>query len=136
MALTLSDGVRQVTARGEAPQRAKMRPTTPEEARERIQKTGGTLYAVTALEVEAGEGLMAPAAQLNALRREALEELTAPAGPASRPGAACPLPLKTGTRAAMLTRRCTPWPSMTHPSSPMRCWRAARRWSICPWRRP
>ena len=77
MALTLSDGVRQVTARGEAPQRAKMRPTTPEEARERIQKTGGTPYAVTALEVEAGEGLMAPAAQLNALRREALEELTA-----------------------------------------------------------
>lgn len=77
MALTLSDGARQVTARGEAPQRAKMRPTTPEEARERIQKTGGTPYAVTALEVEAGEGLMAPAAQLNALRREALEELTA-----------------------------------------------------------
>ena len=77
MALTLSDGVRQVTARGEAPQRAKMRPTTPEEARERIQKTGGTPYAVTALEVEAGEGLMAPAAQLNALRREALEKLTA-----------------------------------------------------------
>ena len=77
MALTLSDGVRQVTARGEAPQRAKMRPTTPQEARERIQKTGGTPYAVTALEVEAGEGLMAPAAQLNALRREALEELTA-----------------------------------------------------------
>ena len=77
MALTLSDGARQVTARGEAPQRAKMRPTTPEEARERIQKTGGTPYAVTALEVEAGEGLMAPAAQLNALRREALEKLTA-----------------------------------------------------------
>ena len=77
MALTLSDGARQVTARGEAPQRAKMRPTAPEEARERIQKTGGTPYAVTALEVEAGEGLMAPAAQLNALRREALEELTA-----------------------------------------------------------
>ena len=77
MALTLSDGARQVTARGEAPQRAKMRPTTPEEARGRIQKTGGTPYAVTALEVEAGEGLMAPAAQLNALRREALEELTA-----------------------------------------------------------
>ena len=77
MALTLSDGARQVTARGEAPQRAKMRPTTPQEARERIQKTGGTPYAVTALEVEAGEGLMAPAAQLNALRREALEELTA-----------------------------------------------------------
>ena len=77
MALTLSDGARQVTAWGEAPQRAKMRPTTPQEARERIQKTGGTPYAVTALEVEAGEGLMAPAAQLNALRREALEELTA-----------------------------------------------------------
>lgn len=77
MSLTLSDGTRQVTARGEAPQRAKTRPTTPQEARERIQKTGGTPYAVAALEVDAGEGLMAPAAQLNALRRSALEELTA-----------------------------------------------------------
>ena len=77
LTLTLSDGTRRVTAWGEAPQRARTRPTTAQEARERIQKTGGTPYRIGRLEVDAGEGLMAPAAQLNALRREALEELTA-----------------------------------------------------------
>ena len=52
------------------------RPTTAQEARERLQKTGGTPYQITELNVEAQEGLMVPAAQLNALRREALEELS------------------------------------------------------------
>ena len=76
MALTLSDGARQVTAWGEAPQRAKMRPTTPRRPGSAFKRPGAPLTH-SEIAREAGEGLMAPAAQLNALRREALEELTA-----------------------------------------------------------
>lgn len=76
LALTLTDGKNTVTVQGEVPQRALKRPTTAEEAESRLKKTGGTPYAITELKVETQEGLMVPAAQLNALRREALEELT------------------------------------------------------------
>lgn len=74
--LTLTDGVNTVSVQGEVPQQALKRPTTAQEARERLQKTGGTPYEITDLTVTAQEGLMVPAAQLNALRREALEELS------------------------------------------------------------
>lgn len=74
--LTLTDGENTVSVQGEVPQQALKRPTTAQEARERLQKTGGTPYEIAELKVEAQEGLMVPAAQLNALRREALEELT------------------------------------------------------------
>ncbi len=75
--LTLSDGVRTVKVEGEVPQQAQNRPTTGEDAAQRLKKTGGTPYYMERMEVDAGEGLMVPAAALNALRRNALEELTA-----------------------------------------------------------
>jgi putative protease len=76
MTLTLQDERHTVCAQGEVPQVALKRATTPEEARERLSKTGGTPYQITDLQVDSADGLMAPAAQLNALRRQALEELT------------------------------------------------------------
>ena len=76
MELTLTDGVRTVRTLGEPPQIARSRPATEEETSQRLGKTGGTPYFVEQLDVRLGEGLMAPASAMNALRREALEELT------------------------------------------------------------
>ncbi|NBI83785.1 U32 family peptidase [Clostridiaceae bacterium] len=54
---------------------ARTRPTTPGQAEKSLRKTGGTPFAVTAVSVTLCDGLMVPAARLNALRREALERL-------------------------------------------------------------
>ena len=80
LALTLTDGVRTAAVRGETPQTALKRPTAPQEAEERLKKTGGTPYLIEHITVDSDEGLMIPAAALNALRRDALEELTARRG--------------------------------------------------------
>ena len=66
-----------VSITGETPQRALRRALTEEEVRERLAKTGGTAFTVADCRVSLGEGLMLSAAALNALRREALERLTA-----------------------------------------------------------
>ena len=75
--LTVSDGVNTVTAEGDKPQTALNRPTDAEGARKNLTKTGGTPFTITNFTAEIGEGLMLPASALNALRREALEELLA-----------------------------------------------------------
>ena len=75
--LTLTDGKRTVSVEGDAPQQALKRPTAPEEAGDRLKKTGGTPYFVGGLSVQADDGLMVPASALNALRRDALEQMTA-----------------------------------------------------------
>ena len=77
MALALSDGVRTVHVSGEVPQTALKRPATVEDTAERLKKTGGTPYEITELVGVVNPGLMAPAAQLNALRRDAMEQMTA-----------------------------------------------------------
>ena len=77
MALALSDGIRTVHVSGEVPQTALKRPSTVEDTAERLKKTGGTPYEITELVGVVNPGLMAPAAQLNALRRDALEQMTA-----------------------------------------------------------
>ena len=66
-----------VNVRGEAPQKALRRALTEEEVRERLCKTGGTAFTVEDCRVSLAGGLMLPAAGLNALRREALERLSA-----------------------------------------------------------
>lgn len=76
LALTLSDGTNTVEVTGEVPQRAQNRPTTGEEAAQRLKKTGGTPYYMEQVEVQADDGLMVPASALNALRRDALERVT------------------------------------------------------------
>ncbi|MBR1780705.1 MAG: U32 family peptidase [Oscillospiraceae bacterium] len=90
--LRVTDGERTVVAQGEPPQLARNRATTAEEAEGRLAKTGGTPYSFTQIHVDADDGLMVPASQLNALRRDALEQLTALRGapPVRRRGAFAP----------------------------------------------
>ncbi len=78
MALTVSDDLgHSVQAAGEAPQVARNRETTAQEAEEQLSKTGGTPYYVNHIAVDLAPGLALPKSALNALRREALEQLTA-----------------------------------------------------------
>ena len=83
-----------VTVAGAVPEAARNRSLTAAEAEERLKKTGGTAFTCEHVRAEVAEGLNLPASALNALRREALEELgrlrTAP--PARREAPASPLP--------------------------------------------
>ncbi len=95
--LTGSDGTHTVTVTGPVPETARSRPLTAERATEQLQKTGGTPYRA-AVTCQMEEGLTLPASALNALRREALEALTAcraaakahPFAPKALPTAAMP----------------------------------------------
>jgi len=73
--LTLSDGERSITVEGETPQRAMNRPLDEEGARKNLCKLGGTPFGPGDFKAEIGEGLMLPVSALNALRREAAEQL-------------------------------------------------------------
>ena len=66
-----------VTVTGEAPLLAEKKPTDADRARQNLAKTGGTPYYAEVIDCTIGPGLLVPASALNALRREALEELTA-----------------------------------------------------------
>ncbi len=91
--LTASDKAgHQVSVTGPLPEAARTRPLGPEELADRLRKTGGTAFSPAAVEVAAGEGLVLPAKEINALRREALERLAAlrVAPPTRREGALPP----------------------------------------------
>jgi len=79
-------------SRGEMPQEAVNTPLTGERAAACLEKTGGTPYLADRIHADIQEGLMVPAAGLNALRRDALEELTRLRGMA-KPLAFSPTPL-------------------------------------------
>ena len=84
--LTVTDGTRTVTAAGDAPETALRTPMTREMAEKSLLKLGGTFYAPGKVTCEIGEGLILPAAAVNALRREACDRLTALRGePAPHP---------------------------------------------------
>ena len=76
-ALTVSDGVHAVTVTGPVPETARNRALTAEDAAQRLQKTGGTVFRCETAEVDVGDGLMLTAAAINGLRRDALEALAA-----------------------------------------------------------
>ena len=77
VSLTADDGEgHRVTVTGEAPQKAMNRPTSEELVLRSLEKTGGTIYQFNSLESDIGEGLICPASELNALRRNALEQLS------------------------------------------------------------
>lgn len=76
-ALTVSDGVHAVTVTGPVPEAARNRALTAEDAAQRLQKTGGTVFRCETAEVDVGDGLMLIAAAINGLRRDALEALAA-----------------------------------------------------------
>ena len=64
-----------VTVRGEIPTLADSTPTSAEAVEKQLSRTGGTAYRAEHIRVEGDEGLLLPASQLNALRREALDAL-------------------------------------------------------------
>ncbi|MBP1556829.1 MAG: U32 family peptidase, partial [Oscillospiraceae bacterium] len=65
-----------VYVEGEAPQKALNKPTDEERVRQNLSKTGGTAFHFDDLDIALDEGLMIPVSQINALRREALEQLS------------------------------------------------------------
>ena len=74
-ACTASGGVAMAMAQGDVPEEARNRAVTAEELRQRLSKTGGTVFTADRVEIELDEGLMVPASAVNGLRRELLEEL-------------------------------------------------------------
>ena len=111
LVLTDEDG-HTVTVCGEGGVAATNRPLDPERAKEQLSKTGGTPYYATDATCAIGEGLTAPMAVINGLRRQAIEELTAQrsavtavacditAKPQALP---CRMPQKTKTVARLAT---------------------------------
>lgn len=76
--LTVSDrDGHTAAAEGPPPQQARTAPTDTGRAEAALSKTGGTPYTARNMQSNIDSGLMVPASQLNALRREALEELSA-----------------------------------------------------------
>ena len=76
--LTVRDsGGRSASAEGPVPERARTRPLEPEDLKARLAKTGGTVYRPSDISLTLDQGLSLPASGVNALRRTALEELTA-----------------------------------------------------------
>ena len=76
-ACAVPGGVTIVMATGDMPEEARNRAVTEEELRQRLTKTGGTVFAADQIEIELDEGLMVSASAVNALRRELLDELAA-----------------------------------------------------------
>ncbi|MBQ4371033.1 MAG: U32 family peptidase, partial [Firmicutes bacterium] len=72
-----SETGRAVTAEGPVPERARSLPLSEEYAARSLSKTGGSMYYMDSLSLDAGEGLMLPASALNAMRRDALAQLDA-----------------------------------------------------------
>ncbi len=75
-ALTAACGGATVTVSGQAGIPAQQRPTDAEHAAKFLQKTGGTPFFVSELEVKNDSRLMLPPSELNAMRRQALNALT------------------------------------------------------------
>lgn len=76
LTLTDQDG-HTVTVTGPVPEPARTRPLTGEDVADQLSKTGGTPYRVTERQAQVGQGLSLPRSALNALRREAVEQLSA-----------------------------------------------------------
>lgn len=68
---------RAAQAEGPVPELARSRPLEAEDVKLRLAKTGGTAYGPAEVALLLDEGLSLPASAVNALRREALEKLTA-----------------------------------------------------------
>ena len=76
LTLTDEDG-HTVTVTGPAPEAARTRALEAEDVAAQLSKTGGTPYRVEEYQVEVEAGLSLPRSALNALRREAVEQLSA-----------------------------------------------------------
>ena len=94
-ALTVSDGEHEISVTGAAPEAARNRPLTAESAEKNLVKTGGTPYYATDFTADIAGGIILPASALNALRREALSELSEARG-AAKPWQRSEAPLPAG----------------------------------------
>ena len=68
---------RSCTVNGPIPELARNLPLSGEALAQRLSKTGGTPYRVTEVRTRVEPGLIIPAAAINAMRREVLNQLTA-----------------------------------------------------------
>ncbi|MEG2086978.1 MAG: DUF3656 domain-containing protein [Angelakisella sp.] len=75
--LVAGDGRHTVTVTGGVPQLAQTRPTDLALVRRGLEKLGGTPFYLEQLTAELDEGLMLPVSAMNALRKEAAEQLLA-----------------------------------------------------------
>ena len=75
--LWASDGAREVEVTGDVVQRATGRGFDSERTRAQLSRTGGTVYRVERIELDADGDAFVPASMLNALRRDALLRLDA-----------------------------------------------------------
>ena len=75
--LKIWDGEREARAAGPVPEPARNMPLTAEKAAASLTKLGDTPYFCPSPVCEIAPGLMLPASVLNAMRREAVEQLTA-----------------------------------------------------------
>ena len=75
--LWVSDGEHEAEAGGEVVQRATGRGLDAARVRAQLEKTGGTPYAMTKIELDADDNAFCPASMLNGLRRDALAALEA-----------------------------------------------------------
>ena len=93
-ALTAEGGGHAVTVTGAVPEAARNRSLTAEELRQRLGKTGGTVFTVAQFDVSVEDGLMLSAGAINGLRRDALAALAdaMTALPPRRTAAEAPLP--------------------------------------------
>ena len=66
-----------VTVTGPVPEEARSRALTADELRQRLLKTGGTVFTVSSVDIILDDDLMLSAGSINALRRDALEQLAA-----------------------------------------------------------
>ena len=73
--LTVGDGTHLVSVAGDIPEPAIHTALSDESVRRSLCKTGGTPFAVETIDCEIGDGLRLSASSLNALRRNALEQL-------------------------------------------------------------
>ena len=92
--LTAEGGEHTVTVIGPVPEAARNRSLTAEELRQRLGKTGGTVFTVAAFDLSVEDGLMLSAGAINGLRRDALDALAdaMAAPPPRRTAAESPLP--------------------------------------------
>ncbi len=96
---------RAVTVVGEPPLAAQNAPMDAAAIQKNLLRFGGTPYTPGRVEITVGEGLMIPVSKLNALRRQALEQLAADAPQSHPPMGAVPKIKADGKRLALPTAR-------------------------------
>lgn len=72
----IKDGVHSINVKGPVPEKAINKPVSLERVKEQLSKLGGTPYYMSGLECRINDGLTLPMSALNAMRREAAEQLT------------------------------------------------------------